>query len=387
MKICVEWPARLEKSRDSARLQRLKERMRSKSWLRTIACAVIFSFALETLAAKREYRIINIRSRMGYGWTADRINNSGDVIGTFRSRSDHSLRGYLYSRGRIVDLGTVRPMGINDHGDVIMWRIGDDAPLSVATLLYSGGRYTNVTSLATRSNSVVAVHGRSINNQGVIVGGCRFSPGGDDHPFVYSNGVMQVFARVFGHQTTEAIDINNFGRVIGYASDGTAALYEGSRRILVGVVPNWSSSYANSINDLGYIVGGTVLQGFEGRRPFIWNDGVTTIVKALPGYPTGILNDINNPGVAVGAGENPNLGGSRAILHKDGATRDLNLLVRRSKLTFVTANSINDRGWIAVTAEREAVHSLDDSYAILLKPRRGNRRAGGKPGSEAAVAR
>jgi probable HAF family extracellular repeat protein len=108
---------------------------------------------------------------------------------------------------------------------------------------------------------------------------------------------------------------------------------------------------AESINNLGQVVGVSALPGNQNIHAFLWTDeaGMQDL-GTLPGdvYSAGL--DINERGDVVDASidGNPASGNPRAYLRQNGVMTDLNTLILvDSPLYLLTAFAINDVGEIA----------------------------------------
>jgi probable HAF family extracellular repeat protein len=134
-----------------------------------------------------------------------------------------SFHAFLYSGGRMVDLGTF-PGGIqavasaiNDVGQVVGASDGAIVISKKTTqhfshaFLYANGKMVDlgVPSGATYSQA------NAINRNSQIVGVAGFSDGG--HAVFYSNGVWTDLGKFSGSSTTEATGINLSGQIVGTA--------------------------------------------------------------------------------------------------------------------------------------------------------------------------
>jgi len=216
---------------------------------------------------------------------------------------------------------------------------------------WSNGTLTNLTALGL-TGSISAM-----NDAGVIAG---YRP---NRAFIWNNGVttdlplLQNFAgRVV------ASDIDNLDQVVGYAE--LPGIYAGITRAVVwdngaiqdlGTLPDDTHSYAYGINDVGQIVGvsaysytSTGLLRNPSTRSFLWSNGVMTDIGSLePNSINTIAVDINNVGQIVGSTVLPAKGSeptrAAAFVWNNGTMTNLNLALGRDGCY---PSAINDAGQI-----------------------------------------
>jgi probable HAF family extracellular repeat protein len=150
------------------------------------------------------------------------INKSGQVVGQGLVDS-FTFHAFLYTGGRMIDLGTL-PGGtqaaayaINDAGQAA--GTSDEAIIvskkttehSSRAFLYTNGKMVDLglPSGATYSQAT------AINGNGQIVGVASFSDGG--HAVVYSNGIWTDLGKFPGSSGTEATGINLAAQIVGTA--------------------------------------------------------------------------------------------------------------------------------------------------------------------------
>lgn len=205
---------------------------------------------------------------------AYRINNSGQVIGTFLFGTQptrwHSV---VYKDGQLIDLGTLGGnsawvYGINDQGDIV-GQSGTGTFNERDSEIYRGFVYRDgqMTPLGTLGGYDSLA--RDINNLGQISGWAKittaFRPDFDTHPFLLNavGDVMKDLDTV-GCCTTDAVAINNLGQIVGYSDhlpggDPHAFLYQngqiGDLNFLIDPASGWLLRGATDINDSGQIVG------------------------------------------------------------------------------------------------------------------------------------
>jgi len=141
----------------------------------------------------------------------------------------------------------------------------------------------------------------------------------------------------------------------------------------LGTLGGWTS-HARDINNAGQVVGYADLE-FGGSRAALWDGAALTdyyhavwwrdggvIDLGTPGGFDSYATDINNAGQIVGQyGVSPSYGHFRAVLWNGRTAIDLNTLLRPETVAagwvLVSANAINDDGWIVGEAYNRFQHS------------------------------
>ncbi|MBX3738252.1 MAG: hypothetical protein KF715_16275 [Candidatus Didemnitutus sp.] len=173
----------------------------------------------------------------------------------------------------------------------------------------------------------------AVNDAGQITG-YSVDASNHQHAFIYSGGVMTDINPVAATGTSYGNSINNSGTVVGYAQVGatvTPFSYSGGTATDLTSVLG-SPAYPRGINDGGMIAGGLSAAGFT-----FAGGSVTT----LPAGSTALA--INNAGVAVGSIANNNFTAVHAASFVNGVATDLGLL---SGKTNSLATAVNSSGAI-----------------------------------------
>ena len=239
---------------------------------------------------------------------ARRINNSGQVLFSLGSSS------YLQSNGALTNLTvlglTGTATGLNNTGVIAGYR-------DRRAFIWNNGVTTD---LALLQNFAGAVGASDINNANQVVGYAEL-PGiyaGITRAVIWNNGAIQDLGTLPDDTHSSASAINDAGQVVGassYSYTSTGLLRDRSTRGFLwssGVMtnigsldPNSTYTYAANINNVGQIVGYTVLsaKGSEPTRPaaFVWNNGVLTNLNLALGRDGCYANAINDLGQIVGS--------------------------------------------------------------------------------------
>jgi probable HAF family extracellular repeat protein len=314
--------------------------------------------SLEERALLAGYTVVDLGTLGGYADNPMFINDSGQIAASGAvGNNGHAM---LYSNGAWTDLRTLGgdnsvPFGINNAGEVVGT---SDVPLvqyscASGAFVYSNGGMSDISpDNGKAGKDCCGAYG--INNAGVIVGQTVFKVGDSvaSHAASYSHGTW-----------------SNLGTLGGGKND---------------------SSFANSINDAGAIVGMSTINDGAIWHPFLYSGGAWTDLTTL-GFVE--VSHINNAGQFIGAGANYDaLLGSRggatvdlgpgdangindsgyvvgdsnghAFLYADGEMRNLNdLIPSDSGWTLTSAYGINNNGQIVGVANATGVQ-----HVLLLNP-------------------
>jgi probable HAF family extracellular repeat protein len=183
-----------------------------------------------------------------------------------------------------------------------------------------------------------------INNAGQVVGQSQISGSTDYHAYLWSGGVIKDLGTLGGSQSF-ANAINNKGEVAGYSflsgnSNYHAFLYkEGVMQDIGSLTGPSGSSYANSINDAGQVVGSS--RDSSGHTPaFLYGDGVMRSIGSL-GRNDASATAVNAAGQVVGESWTEGYEAIHGFLYDQGSMKDIGTFGGNS-----SARDINDSGWV-----------------------------------------
>jgi probable HAF family extracellular repeat protein len=142
-----------------------------------------------------------------------------------------------------------------------------------------------------------------------------------------------------GSAGSVANSINNLGQIVGGSSSLGATLWNNDLATQLTSPEGSNNSWAISINDLGQIIGGFYTADLM-RRPILWNNGVATDITPQ-GSIESVASSINNAGQIVGFSSNSSYDTRRATLWNDGVAFDLN--------SFLSASDQSE-GWVLTDA-------------------------------------
>jgi len=206
-------------------------------------------------------QLVDIGDLGGGSATAYSLNDSGLVVGSSYLADGGGAHPFLYSNGKMIDLGTLGGQGwnsangINNAGVVVgtSW-----APSAFLGFIWKNGKMKSLGTLGGQYSEAYA-----INNKGQITGGAA-SPNAW-HAYITVGGKLKdIDTRPTSVSTGYAI--NDSGIVVGVANNH-AFVYDGKKmKDLNNLIPSnlgWVLYAANGINNAGEIVGYGVRNGID----------------------------------------------------------------------------------------------------------------------------
>lgn len=210
--------------------------------------------------------MVDLGALRGVGSSAVAINNKGMVLGQWTTAGGDT-RGFTYYRGALRDIGVVTGYSmyftdINDHGYVTATGYKIDSFEGTRGFLRApNGSYRDIGTLPFE-NPLTNAH--ALNNSNAITGasGPLTFPEQPLRAILWSKGVLRDIGG-FGYDPNSGFDINNAGRITGYATvpgflhDRVAILYINGRMIDIDRRPDTVSRFSEGegINNHGHIVG------------------------------------------------------------------------------------------------------------------------------------
>ena len=339
-----------------------------------IAVGLVTSVAAASAAS---YNALPLGS-FGRGSSGAAISNRGQVTGWSYTSDGLETHPFLYSDGKIIDLGTLggavsEGNGVNILGQVTGTDFKD--PRSGQSLtrafLYTNGAMTDLSPLLGGSSYST---GSAINDSGQITG-----VNASGHAFLYSGGSVNDLGTLGGPQS-EGRGINNLGQITGRADttvNSHAFIYSSGKMVDLGTLALGSLSVGNAINDNGQVTGvsDTLSLPPQPIRPpnnashaFIYAAGKMSDLGTLGRtYSEGL--GINAQGQVVGRSETSthDFAATHAFIYADGAMQDLNALVTSGLggAVLTEARGINDSGQIIANG---CVDDAANCQAFLLDP-------------------
>ena len=376
--------------------------------MKLVQWSILAAILTPTLGnAAPSYSLSQLSAPTGFSFiVASAINQNGQIAGTsaFIDVEPAHSPGYIvgaratiwlngsaqvidggagkYSHGNAInDLGQVAGVSYTQSPDFMQYNTqvpeglesippGPTTYDAQATVWHNG----TVTTLAGLSNQYGTAN--AINNQGQLVG-WSFNDQNKQTATSWRNG--NAIALTTTGSASEASDINNQGQAVGWQNIGdraNAVFWTSDNQLIELASLGGIGSQAFAINDAGWAVGWSTSADLQ-QHATLWADGEAIDLGILGGHAS-YAYGINNLGQVVGSYINSPQDGFAefAILWENGNAINLNSLIGDSMgVTLISANGINDQGWIIAQGEDSHGHlgyyllapvPEPSTYALLL---------------------
>ena len=337
---------------------------RAVVWLITLA-----GLFLSTPAFARDWTFTDLGTLGGVRSFAYAINDLGQIVG-LADTTDGNTHSFLYSNGQMTDLSPLNSESWRTEGPSSIDNLGEIASGVMSQGVYYPGIYD---SRSHQINILGSLGGlfwyafsgvaTAVNNSGQAVG-YSYLDGLNRHAFIYQNGTMTDLGSLGGY--SEALDINDSGVAVGFASDtvdgvGVASIWAGGA---ITTICGNRESEAYGINNRGQVVGEQLNSTATAFHAFLYSDGIISDLEILQTGQNSTAYQINSRGQIVGSADvissidafrDPDTGQivyrtnyeDHAFLYEAGAMVDLNTVIStNSGWVLSYAMDINETGQI-----------------------------------------
>jgi len=322
----------------------------------TILAALAASLVPTAPAGAAAYQVIDLGTLGGASSGATDLNNAGAAVGWSRTASGQ-VHAVVWRAGRIIDIGT-----LGGPGSRATSISNTFAVVGTSTLTAGGVPHA----FLWRANQG-AMHNLGlpqpvqIGDSGAIVGNATTAAGESVAAYRDQHGWIRL--ALHGFDGSHGEDVNDSGTAVGTLFDdphGSAPfVYANGVLTVLPSVPTAAETSADAINDAGLIAG----QTFDPLGIVLW-DGSTWQPVATPGLVEPEIRDMNDCGQIVGAHHPVQFFKPHAYLIADGTAVDLNSRIPSgSGWRLGVATAINDAGQIVGVGRH---HGLQ--HAFLLEP-------------------
>jgi probable HAF family extracellular repeat protein len=321
-----------------------------------VMAVVAASLALAAPAGAASYRVIDLGTLGGRSSGATDLNDAGAVVGWSRTPGGQT-HAVVWRAGRIVDIGTLggptsRATSISNNFAVV----GTSTPTG------GGERHA----FLWRANQG-SMHNLGlpqpvrIADTGAIIGNAT-TPAGESVA-AYRNQHGWIRLPLNGFDGSHGEDVNDAGTAVGTLFDdphGSAPfVYENGVLTVLPSVPTAAETSADAINDMGQIAG----QTFDPLGIVLW-DGSSWQPIPTPALVEPEIHDMNDCAQIVGAHHPVQFFRPHAFLISNGTGVDLNSQIPSgSGWRLGVATAINDAGEIAGVGRHNG-----HQHAFLLEP-------------------
>jgi probable HAF family extracellular repeat protein len=343
-----------------------------------VGLAVLTLLLAGAARARAEYIVTDLGSFYWAGAPGPSgLNDLGQVAGTpyvNLSGSYYDSNGNVYENGKYVHLApagayTSSALAINNSGQVLIQASLGSGPSPLGayppyrSYLYSDGKMTDLGTLGHQTMpGDYGTFAAAMNNHGQVVGSSGMF--GAQHAFLYSGGQMIDLTTKPGIIESYATGINDRGQVVGsfvryYQSNpwsySQTPVY-GGFLYDHGKVTDLGDYQPTAINNKGQMLSNTTAWGRGGPRgdetryasqAYLYNNGKWSNLGTI-GSGYAFASALNDSGQVVGNIRDISGSYTGAFLYKDGKMTDLNTLIDpTSHWKLWNATAINNRGQIA----------------------------------------
>ena len=283
----------------------------------SLAVAVAVTLTVAAPAGAATYRVVDLGTLGGASSAATDLNNAGAVVGRSRTASGH-VHAVVWRNGHKTDIGTLgggptsMATGISDTFAVV----------GTASVAAGGPQH----GFLWRANQG-AMHNIGIplpvriGDTGAIIGDATTAAGESVAAYRNQHGWVRLPLRGFDGSHGE--DVNDAGTAVGTLFDdphGSAPfVYANGVLTILPSVPTAAETSADAINDAGQIAG----QTFDPLGIVLW-DGMSWQPVPTPALVEPEIHDMNDCGQIVGAHHPEEFFKPHAFLIASGVGIDLN---------------------------------------------------------------
>ncbi len=207
------------------------------------------------------------------------INDFGTIIGLINHNQGYSLRGTQVTAVTVVPGETsVQPSVINDRGQMVVFSSGG---AQQGDFFVDG---QNAELLPGLPDGIGGMLPLELNDRGTVVGSA-FTADFMRHATLWQNGTLTDLGVPAGEQESIGRDVNNFNRVAGAVSHdffvSTAATWQNGTWTPLPAIEPGAASSADSINDLGVVVGSSFPLNSTRSFATLWLNGQALVLDNL----------------------------------------------------------------------------------------------------------
>lgn len=214
---------------------KMKKSVTTMGWFDWWKAVIVLFFLFIFLLPSRSFAITFSYEAIDGKYTANGINDSGDIVGN----TGNSWSGYLLSGGSFYDLNPLQndkagsAYGINDSGKTVGWYV-DGSDFGYSGVYNTGSdSYTDFESFqyVHPTDGSRQTYAYDINADGWIVGMCRYptdetSNPQQSHAFLRIGGTFTIIDYP-GYEAASARGINDNGEIVGTYYNTDDAMWEG----------------------------------------------------------------------------------------------------------------------------------------------------------------